>query len=71
MVELWRFGVLSAPLAVIVVVLALLVLLGLLWHGAATLFEAASKATPAKTDAAAGQREETGRAASAPSWTFL
>lgn len=68
--ELWRFGVMSAPLAAIVELLVLAVFVALLKYGARTMLEAArhakSAATPAQ-GARDGLRDEPG----APAWTLL
>jgi len=68
-VELWRFSALSGPLAAIVAALVLLVVTGLLWQGATSMYAAASQAKPkVATD---GAKREDVAPAVAPEWTLL
>ncbi len=70
MVELWRFGALSGPLATIVALLVLAVFTGLLKHGATSMLEAAAQAKLAGEETQDG-REGVRRAKRAPGWNLL
>ena len=68
--ELWRFGVLGAPLAAIVAMLVLAVFAALLGHGATSMYEAAVRAKP-PLKATAGKREGRKTTERAPGWALL